>query len=247
MINPFANSGYYEPVRNIPNLLLVKNENCLFLNAGKLYYCSMRRNLFFLVLSIVFLIRCADNEEMRIQTDHATPEKQLKQSSSDEGEFSDKELNQAIPEIRENVKRINTISHWTRIDYKDVWETTEGGEAHFYYHGNQLEKISIRQFGEMFQQSGEYYLKNGHLSFVFERVLRYNRPIYYDSSAMKENGDTVVFDIEKSVIEEKRSYFKKEKLIHQTKEQNGISSDRESEQKRIVSDFDLLKRLGKKK
>ncbi|MBO9565676.1 MAG: hypothetical protein J7621_23070, partial [Niastella sp.] len=149
--------------------------------------------------------------------------------------------------IRANFKRINSISKWTSTSTKALEETTEGGEATFYYVNGVLEKIATRHFGETFQQLTEYYLLNGQLSFVFEKALKYNRPIYYDSAAMKEGNDDEVFDIKKSQVEETRSYFNEGKLLHQVNNQDcGSPFSSEylaGEQKRFIATFEQLKTM----
>jgi len=153
-------------------------------------------------------------------------------------------LTDQLTPIRQNFKRINSITHWTKIIKKDFNESTEGGEANFYYSNGGLEKIVTRNFGETSQQLSEFYLLNGQLSFVFEKKCNYNRPIYYDSVAMKENEDTEVFDLKKSEFIEDRSYFEKGKLIHQLNNQDcgsPFSDDYLSkEQMRITTDFGKL-------
>jgi len=116
--------------------------------------------------------------------------------------------------IRENFRRINAITTWTAVVKRDLWESTEGGVAAFYYLNGTLEKIIVRHFGEMYQQLTQYYLLNAQLSFVLERTYHYNRPMYYDSTAMKENGDTEAFDIKKSKITIVRGYLRNNRLIH---------------------------------
>lgn len=51
------------------------------------------------------------------------------------------------------------------------FESTEGGEAKYYYQKNKLEKIITRIFGESGQILTEYYLLNGQLSFVYEKTI----------------------------------------------------------------------------
>lgn len=119
-----------------------------------------------------------------------------------------------IKPIRENFKRINAITRWTSIVKKDLWESTEGGTATFYYSNGNLEKIVVREFGETYQLLTAYYLLKGQLSFTLERNYRYNRPIYYDSTAMKENNDTEAFDMGKATITVIRGYFSNNRLIH---------------------------------
>lgn len=157
-------------------------------------------------------------------------------------------LTDRLKPIRANFKRINSITNWTTVKTKDIWESTEGGEAKFYYLEGQLEKITARHYGETFQQLTEYYLLNGKLSFVFERTYKYNRPIYHDSAAMKEMNDTVTFDFEKSRITEDRSYFENGILLHQLNNEDcGSPFARDyllEEQKRINSNFERLIKAG---
>jgi hypothetical protein len=149
--------------------------------------------------------------------------------------------------IRANFKRINSITNWTSTEKKELWETLEGGEATFYYLDGRLEKIIARNFGETFQKLNEYYLLNGYLSFVFEKSYKYNRPMYYDSTAMKENNDTEIFDFDKSEIKEDRSYFENKRLIYQLNNQDygsPLADDYlQGEQKRILTNFEKLMKL----
>lgn len=122
--------------------------------------------------------------------------------------------------IKENFKRINSISNWTDIRTIETWETTEGGEINYYLKHDKLLKIIIRQFGETRQSIHELYLLNGQLSFSFYKEIIYNRPITWDSTAMLENNDNQVFDFNKSEIEEVRSYFSNQQLIRQINNQD---------------------------
>ena len=173
---------------------------------------------------------------------------ELKKTFNQEDLSVNKYLTERLNPIRANFKRINSIANWTTIKIKDIWETTEGGEAKFYYLKGQLEKISTRHFGETFQLLTEYYLLTGKLSFVFAKSYKYNRPMYYDSTHMKENNDTEAFDFEKSEIIECRSYFENRKLLHQLCNQDCGSPFADDylleEQKRIISDFEKLIKLG---
>lgn len=159
------------------------------------------------------------------------------------------QLEYRIKEIRENFKRINSIANWTSIDVIPLTESTENGEAKLYYKNKELEKINTQQYGEMGQLLTEYYLKDGQISFVFEKSYSYNRPIYYDTIAMKENNDTEAFDLTKSEIEEYRSYFYNSKLIHQIKSpQNALPLNDDNlleEQNRIIINFDKYLKLSK--
>jgi len=159
-------------------------------------------------------------------------------------------LFQELKPIRANFKRINSIEHWNHIKTLELWETTEGGEALLYECNGILEKIITRQYGETFQLLTEYYLLNGKPSFVLEKSYRYNRPMYYDSIAMKEMNDNETFDFEKSEILEDRSYFENGQLIHQINNQDCGAPFEESyllaEQKRILADFKKLVSASKK-
>ena len=96
-----------------------------------------------------------------------------------------------------------------------MWETAEGGEAKFYYKNGKLEKITTHYLSETFQKLTVYHLENQKLSFVFDKYYQYNRPMYYDSIAMKSNNDTEVFDFNKAEITVNRYYFLDQKLIYQ--------------------------------
>lgn len=133
---------------------------------------------------------------------------------------ADKFLEERLHPIRDNFKRINATTQWTKVITKELWESTEGGEAKFYYQNNVLEKIVSKFFGETYLHLNEYYFLEGNLSFVYEKSYQYNRPIYYDERMMNENFDTEYFDFEKSQIVEVRNYFENRKLILQISSEN---------------------------
>lgn len=173
---------------------------------------------------------------------------QLKESFNEEDAPVNEHLSDRLKPIRENFKRINSITNWTSIDTLEL-STGEGGEARYYYQNGLLEKIITRQFGETFQQLTEYYLLKGALSFVFERSYRYNRPIYYDSAAMKAQNDTETFDPRKSGIVEDRSYFENGRLFYQVNNEDcGSPFSQEylqEEEKRIKADLESIMELIK--
>ncbi len=215
---------------------------------------------YILTLASVFFIGCwtdnntavttIDNTKSSVKIDslhHDTIE--LEDSFNQEDLPVNEYLAERLMPIRANFKRINAVANWTAITTKDIWETTEGGEAKYYYLNGQLEKITTRNFGETFQIFTEYYLLNGQLSFAFEKMYNYNRPIYHDSTAMKELNDTETFDFDKSEIVKVRSYFENGKLLHQLTNQGlGLPFADDyllKEQKRIKSDFEKLLKPGK--
>lgn len=179
----------------------------------------MLKTTLFLVLPIAFLF-CSC--ESAVKTHHPEPpnkniDTNLLIESHNEQDFSMNDyLKEELAPIRANFKRINSISlkDWSSVVQKELHESAEGGAATFYYWNSNLEKIVVRHFGETGQKLTEFYLLNHELSFVLERSYNYNRPIYWDSTHMKENNDTEVFDYEKSEIMEDRSYFIKGKMVH---------------------------------
>jgi hypothetical protein len=176
---------------------------------------------------------------------------QLKETFNEEDMPVNEYLTGQLRPIRENFKRINSISHWTSIRTKQLSRSTEGGEVRFYYQNGQLTKIAARHFGETGQDLTEYYLLNGQLSFVLEKSLQYNRPIYWDSTATKGMNDDSIFDFNKTEVVEDRSYFQNGKLLHYTNSQDcgsPFASDYLlEEQKQILADFNRLTRLANSK
>ncbi|WP_177760794.1 hypothetical protein [Flavobacterium sp. I3-2] len=157
--------------------------------------------------------------------------------SSLSSDFDDK-----IEKIRANFKRINSIKNWTVIDSVELYNSTEGGQAKFYFANKQLQKIEAVYYGESGKAVVEYYLLESKLSFVFRKEFRYNRPIYWN-----ESGDEK-FDLEKSKIFETRSYFYKDSLFEQIKSSEEkkeiLNNNLEKEQQSIKADFNELKQLS---
>lgn len=156
------------------------------------------------------------NEQINPITDSCfTATKKLTESNKEEDLMINEYLKDELLPIRKNYKRINSIEKWTSVVSKDIFESAEGGEVAFYYLDNLLEKIIVRNYGETYQNLIEYYFLEKEISFIIERTCRYNRPLYYDSLTMIAMNDTETFDLEKSIYNEKRSYFDNSKLIHQ--------------------------------
>ena len=168
----------------------------------------------------------------------------FKETIQENDTVENKNIEERLRLIRENFRRINSKTAWTTIKNKDLWQSTEGGEAKYYYTGDTIEKIIVRQFGEMGQILTEYYFHNGDLSFVFEKSVIYNRPYYWDSTKSNENNDNQTFDFDKSEIVEVRSYFDRGKLIHQVKNQDLDTPFPDEylleEQERLTEQFDKL-------
>ncbi len=124
-------------------------------------------------------------------------------------------MQEELKTIRENFSRITHTHEWNEIIEVPLDASTEGAVARIYKGPDGPEKIMVHYYGEMFQSLTEYYLLDYDLSFVIERTLEYNRPIYYDSLAMIENEDSEFFDPQKATLEEFRSYFIEGEIVHQ--------------------------------
>lgn len=116
-------------------------------------------------------------------------------------------LGERLKPIRENFKRINEIKEWTSVDKRRLNQSSEGGAATYYFLKDTLLKVIAINFGETGKTIQKFYTKDGQLLFVLEKKYKYNRPITWDSLAMKANNDTEVFDIDKSEIIEYGNYF----------------------------------------
>jgi hypothetical protein len=131
-------------------------------------------------------------------------------------------LDEKLKPIRENFKKLNSIQYgnWSNVETKYLEGSNEGGEVTYYSWNEKLDKIITKEFGETYQVLTEYYLIDNKLSFVFQKGLKYNRSIWKNKP---ENSDKEVFDIDKSKIIEKRSYFENGKLIYQINNEDNSS------------------------
>ncbi|MEJ5104729.1 hypothetical protein [Chryseobacterium sp. MYb328] len=205
----------------------------------------------FLILLIAFHFGYAGNWSYQFSLEKKDTIR-IKESLHEEDIEANEYLKDRLKPIQSNFKRINSITQWTNIKKKNIeGESAEGGEATYYYKNNRLEKIMARHYGEMGQVLIEYYLLNSKLSFVFEKDYKYNRPLFYDAKAMKENNDTEAFDFEKSEIVETRNYFEGGSLMHIVNSQDcgaPFSGDyMREEDKSIKDDFKRLLKLEKAK
>ena len=75
--------------------------------------------------------------------------------------------------VRPNYQRINNITNWTYTEEKERFDMAlENALLTYYYSGNELEKIVARFKGEPYSCVIEYYLLDGHLSFIHD-ITRY--------------------------------------------------------------------------
>lgn len=204
----------------------------------------------------LLFVNCGPDKQNRSQTNPALQKVNFPKDTPPVDESINEEdtdisyngyLSDRLKPIRANFRRINSIAKWTSISIEELFESTEGGEAKYYYLNSQLEKIVARHYGETYQMLIEYYLLNAQISFVLEKRYKFNRPIYYDSATMKENNDTETFDFEKSELIEDRSYFENGKLIHQVNNHDCGSPFADDylleEENRILTDFGNLIKL----
>ena len=98
----------------------------------------------------------------------------------------------------------------------------EGGTATFYSKNDAVLLIEKVEYGETFRTEKDYYFddKSGDLIYMTERHYRYNRPIYYDEKAAKENNDTEAFDESSSTILTYHNYFENGKLFYRVNKNN---------------------------
>lgn len=204
----------------------------------------------FVCLAAICVSSC--NPKATTETTQAVPET-LTDTLTEQSKLNkldtipDEYLFNELEPIRKNRNQIAAIQSWSSIKKKELPGSTEGGEAYFYFKKNELQKIKSVYFGEMGQHQAVYFLKNNQLSFVVEKQIAYNRPIYYDSVSMLENNDTTTFDFNKSSLLVDSSYFKNGILIHQISNQDcGAPFSKEylfNEQKRLQAEFDKLKSI----
>lgn len=192
-----------------------------------------------------FVIGACNTTIERADVTNEKTENGIKDTSivEDESEY----MIEKLKPIRDYVNKIDSIKEWSLVLKKDIFLTTEGGEATFFNWNGKLKKVKTTEYGETFQKHSNYYLKNDSLLFVYERVIKYNRPFYHDSVAMKELGDDEAFDFNKSLIVETESYFENGKLIRSLDNQDcGAPYNdeyRNEERTRIFKEFKELKDL----
>jgi len=156
--------------------------------------------------------------------------------------LTEEEKEKLVNEIRENFNQINKIKKWSSIKNVELWDTAEGGEAKLYINTGEVRKIVIRRYGETFQSLQEYYLLDSKLSFVYEKIEKYNRPIYQDKKSMIEIGDNEMFDQKKSKFFESRKYFYNGNII---KRLNSRGHENPFDETTIIEDEkELLKDLN---
>lgn len=136
---------------------------------------------------------------------------------------TDKKLLSIISTIKKRTTNDTTFEKMTI----DLDTGGEGGKATLYLQNDLAERIEKVVFGEAFRTETAYYFddNSGELIYMEERQYRYNRPIYYDEKAARENNDTEAFDESKSVVTTSYHYFENGKLFYRSNE-NGEPEDK---------------------
>lgn len=131
---------------------------------------------------------------------------------------TDKKLQPVIDKIN----RINAGGEQYEKISTDLDIGGEGGTATFYSKNDAVLLIEKVEYGETFRTEKDYYFddKSGDLIYMTERHYRYNRPIYYDEKAAKENNDTEAFDESSSTILTYHNYFENGKLFYRVNKNN---------------------------
>jgi len=153
-------------------------------------------------------------EAEKIETPVTIPE--LRETLPVTEDSQESSADSRVEQIEKQIGQLNKHSelYLDTIPYMD--QSTEGGEIRSSYNPlGELVKLEVFLFGEMAKGIEVFYLKQNKLFFYVNQEYKYNRPIYYtDSSYLKENKDTELFDPKKTVITETRYYFdEKERLI----------------------------------
>jgi len=153
-------------------------------------------------------------------------------------------LKEKLNPIRKMVHHINTNKIWNKTRKIENSDAYKEYTKTLFYKDDSIVKIEIEIYEVEQQQKNEFYVHNNELIFVYENIVKYNRPIYYDSIEMNKNNDSVVFDIEKAVIIEDLSYFENGNLIRQINNQGSSAPSAKEylleEQKRLYSEFEKL-------
>jgi hypothetical protein len=110
-------------------------------------------------------------------------------------------LKDIVSDIRSKFKKVNTnLSNYKKV-HKDMDdESTEGGELIAYYDNAKLYKIEAIYYGETYNRKFDYYLWAGRLFFIFEKVNKYDKPVYTENTKVIET-------------EENRYYIYKNKIV----------------------------------
>ena len=112
-------------------------------------------SLFFYSCSNNNTANLSDKETVSLDSlPHNTLE--IKESKNEEDTLPDYGRPERLKLIRENFKKLNSISKWTKAEEKLYDASIEGGTAKFYYQNKQLQKIITVSYGESYRNLIEY-------------------------------------------------------------------------------------------
>lgn len=199
------------------------------------------------IISIGFLACNSNGKQSAVTADDTVAPKQVSITDSipAESAFSAAKLKS----VQEKMQQIRLIKKWKQIRKIELNESTEGGEATYFFTPEGLTKITAVYYGETGKQENEFYLNNGKLFLTVERETQYNRPVYWDSAHMKENNDTESFNPDKAEVMTDSSFFENgNQFYHVNSQDCGAPFAKDyllSEQKRLQQELDKLTALLK--
>lgn len=165
--------------------------------------------------------------------------------------FSQAELKDDMQYIRSKFKQINLSIKEKRLEVIEFYnESAEGSKVVSYRSEHIIDKILVTFYRENGKLIQEYYFDKDGLIFVFDRKYTYNRPIYLNGTSEANKGDEV-FDFKKSIVQENRYYFTKNKLIRWI-DSHGIAIYKNEKRYQIKESIilediaELIKKLSKK-
>jgi hypothetical protein len=109
---------------------------------------------------------------------------------------------QIINNIKKQFIETNTnVKKFKKVEKEILGESSEGGEIIIFYNKNIIKKIVVTHFGEMGQNTTEYYygLKK-ELFFIFKKTSHYNKPIYIKNSKIKYTEENRYYFFENNLI-----------------------------------------------
>jgi hypothetical protein len=152
------------------------------------YIVNKKITLFILLSTYLFVASCSGQQQKEVS------KKQNIMNATDSMESQ-------IKEIRKEYARINSDSSKYKVVQKNInGESAEGGMLKKYFYGDKVQKATTIFFGETGKLTIEYYFKMGKVIFIYEKVDRYDTPIYNDKMKVK-------------ITKENRYYFNGQKLI----------------------------------
>lgn len=212
----------------------------------------MLKNTFRSLLIAATLYACNTNQSPSDSKKEDTHPLKLSAADSmttySSAQFSFNEVGKSkLYQKRQKVKFINNNKKaWNKKREEEDSDAYKEYKKTFYYKNDTLVKLDVVTYQVSGQQKDEFYFDGGQLLFTYENIVTYNRPIHYDSAEMKKNSDSVIFDPNKSEVNEIMSYFENDTLIHQVNSKGStptiIDDYLLKEQTRIHSKLEVVNR-----